>query len=510
MSKPLGAKFALILIVLSFALHLSRVRATQGTYLVPRCLDNDDTDLEGINEVVFDDEKSPDQTVVIPEGATRSGSDHDANNNEDENDDDGDDDDDDDDCPADSDEADSPPTNRTLPATNQIKPPSGIDPLPQSHSGTCLNSTTRMRRTLSKRNPSQIIVTTAANKFSIMFGGWIDTIYVQASDGLFYPYDPRTYGGTRWKLFQDGTDAQCYEFAGKDDGGGSMYFIFDLRAAGRPGDGWLVRNTQTVPRQKGLRRPKLIERLLGGGRSIGQTIWGPRLRWGKIPGNGFTYPEGTVPLWHDDTDDGKSRRSDSNGVALCKSWNEKVHRKVARSMRTPVFYTDQGNSAAMREFINERLNGVGFTYFDVFQNGRQESLYPDFRRLSQSRGDKAFFMGVYRGSRAIAQETRSEDVYVVLQRWVNDFQHRTIFDQVEIAADPRSIGVGQVWRWVELPTLMRNPFVKRIWAIQRNRYGQWTMDKQWDSHTSQWTPDHFPLLELDDMTEVPRIPGSKH
>ena len=113
--------------------------------------------------------------------------------------------------------------------------------------------------------------------------------------------------------------------------------------------------------------------------------------------------------------------------------------------------------------------------------------------------------------KAIAQENRSPNVYVILQRVVDDGRHRNIFDYVEKRWDPNSIGVGQVWAQIELPTLMRNPFVRRIYVAQQGPKGIWYTEKQWEFGAPNAFPvDHVPLMSLEDRTSVPQLPETKH
>ncbi|KAL9625292.1 MAG: hypothetical protein Q9160_000694 [Pyrenula sp. 1 TL-2023] len=210
-------------------------------------------------------------------------------------------------------------------------------------------------------------------------------------------------------------------------------------------------------------------------------------------------------------------------------FSSRIQAKVPVSQRNAVFYTDQGAREQMQNLIEQKMGGNGFSYFNVFggdgrggRGGNTDGLIPP------KPSNSVRFMGIYRGSRgeqdtsvqthvlmsaAVAQETLGKEVFVVLQRNAQDNQKRTIFDPVERRATKDSdaeLGVGQVWHDVELPTLMRNPNVERITVTQKVN-GEWITETQWDIKLPNAPArDSVELRSLDDVTEVPKVPGSKH
>lgn len=64
---------------------------------------------------------------------------------------------------------------------------------------------------------------------------------------------------------------------------------------------------------------------------------------------------------------------------------------------------------------------------------------------------------------------------------------------------------------MELPTLIRNPNVKKITAIQKINE-EWNEETQWNRETdlARHPIDSVPLISLDDKVRVPKVPGSKH
>ncbi|KAL9105379.1 MAG: hypothetical protein Q9227_009435 [Pyrenula ochraceoflavens] len=405
-------------------------------------------------------------------------------------------------CPTDDFPWENPPQPSAFPSVFPTAIPSAVpsalssittDPQPMDDE---LGAVCIQQRGLSKRECGTIEFKYDQRDWKIHYNDYPkkDILYIKArSDGKFYASSKENYY-VEIRTFEQGRDRferYSVEFKRLDSDGATVYFVY-TKDRTDVGEGRFLRG---YDRNGDPIRPKFLSK-------SGTTAAAPRpnsggpsssnqnqlsLRWGKASTDGFTDDEGIPALWNDDTGDGLRRGYDVNGVALTKNWLDRIQLLIRKEDRISMFYTGHGAvKSDMKDFIQTFLRGRGFTYFDVFSGSNENYLIPPQGNERYESYKKKRFMGIYRGSRAVAQMNRSPDIYVIM-KWDSGPKKRGrhIFDKPE-KVDPNdpnkySIGVGQVWYWVELPVLLRNPYVKRIHAVQKDESGRWRIDKQWDT-----------------------------
>ncbi|KAL9109132.1 MAG: hypothetical protein Q9227_006223 [Pyrenula ochraceoflavens] len=358
-----------------------------------------------------------------------------------------------------------------------------------------------------------ILLTSNEREWKIEYAEWPkpDVLYLKGwRDGKWYrmPYDHKSYISK--VRFKHGGERFAIKFVRPYLQGGDMWFVYARQADGE-GEGRLVKDwVKSGPRQDDwtMIRPKDID-----------PNAGAQFKWGRWSTNGLTDPEGIPVLWEEKGHDGERWGRDRNEVALTRNWIRRIQDRIPITDRASLFYTGKGvNGEQMNDFIRGYLHGNGFTYFDAFtRRGSYEGLIPDKPDwMTWKSYQKMKFMGIYRGSKAVAIMNRSSDIYVIMEWYLPNGSKRNIFDKpAKLVIDEwtdqelMTIGVGQVWYWVELPTLLRNPYVKRIWAVQPTPDGRWMFDKQWDYMDPRARPPTTTwATELDTVTEIQPLDGT--
>ncbi|KAL9115410.1 MAG: hypothetical protein Q9227_000731 [Pyrenula ochraceoflavens] len=373
------------------------------------------------------------------------------------------------------------PSTTSVPLSSASSATAELEGLAHIPDATC----SLTQRGLSRRSCSgKYDLTYDGREFSIEYRDWPqqDILWERAfSNRKWYPVKV-TRPFVHKRKFENGMERDTVTFPKRDRDGKDVFFFFDRDSKPDSGQGRFIRGFKKTGSKWESVRPYVITEDLS-------------TRWGRVSSDGFTDPESIPKLWDDKTGDGLKKGYDKNGVALTYNWLAAIRAMVPISKRCAVFYTGSGVRQEMIDkFVNKYLKGRGYTYVNLFAGSEiRYGLLPRKKSsVSEDYYTKMHFMAIYRGSRSVAQMTRSPDVPAQKSNGV-----------------PVTIGVGQVWYWVELPVLLRNPYVKRIWAVMPDREGNWIFNKQWDiedpnTHKVDWT---WPT-SLDDKLQVDPIKGT--
>ncbi|CAF9936899.1 hypothetical protein IMSHALPRED_010945 [Imshaugia aleurites] len=187
---------------------------------------------------------------------------------------------------------------------------------------------------------------------------------------------------------------------------------------------------------------------------------------------------------------------------------------IPAERRSPVFFTDV-KPPPPDNFVEERMGGNGWDYFEAFPEGWEDSFGT---QRGRALSDSEYWLIVNRASNAMARSNMKPDVYVAMDP---EGGARSVFNGVQTfngkgnMADPSTWvetnkGVGQIFYQTELPVLMRNPNTQRIIAYSKSAQGDWVETVQWDANWDKSDPrykprNYLPELPLDSATGGPPL-----
>lgn len=87
-------------------------------------------------------------------------------------------------------------------------------------------------------------------------------------------------------------------------------------------------------------------------------------------------------------------------VAFVKDFATRIQDTVPVEKRNAVFYTDKGDRNQMQDYIDSKMKGNAYSYFNIFDSPNVAGTRGGTEDLIPAGASKSVrFMGIYRGSR---------------------------------------------------------------------------------------------------------------